>query len=346
MDCRQGAETRPGGHATVFEPTTLAATTTALVAALESCGCDARLVFARAGLDYELIHRPGARFPFAKMRGLWTAAREASGDPCIALTAARWFKPQALHALGLSWMTSQTLLDGFLRMSRYARIASTGLRIAVRESNHEVRIVVSISAHGIEFAPEAIDAALAYILSICRQISTKEIAPLRVTYRRAPGPHTARYVDYFAAPVLFGQRADALHFDAKVARARVPSGNEEVAREIDRIAERYLATLQPSRVQDKVREILVTLLPSGAADQRTIARNLHRSVSTLQRQLKSEGSSFRKVLDETRQSMAERLVKEGEYSLGQIAYLLGFSDPANFSRAFRRWTGGPPTGFR
>jgi len=330
----------------VFEPTTLAATTTALVAVLESCGCDPRAVFSKAGLDYDLIHRPGARYPFAKMRGLWTAAREATGDPCIGLTAARWFRPQALHALGLSWMTSQTLLDGFHRISRYSHIASTSLLIDVKESSHEIRLCTHVAAHGIEPAPEAIDAALAYIVSICRQITTRKFAPLRVTYRREAGPHVERYLEYFGAPVLFSQPKDALFFEAKRARARVPSGNEEVAREIDRIAERYLATLQPSRVQDKVRENLLSLLPSGEADQRTIARNLHRSVSTLQRQLKAEGSSFRKVLDQTRQTMALRLVKEGDYSLGQIAYLLGFSDQANFSRAFRRWTGGPPTGFR
>ena len=330
----------------MFEATTLAATATALAAALEARGCDPRAVFARAGLDFDLIHRPGARFPFAKMRGLWTAAREVTGDPCIGLTAARWFRPQALHALGMSFMTSQTLLDGFHRMSRYSHIASTSLVIDVKESPREIRLKASVMAHGIEAAPEAIDAALAYIVSICRQITTRKFSPLRVTYRRAEGPYTDRYIEYFGAPVLFSQPADALFFDARLARERVPSGNEDVAREIDRIAERYLATLRPSRVQDKVREVLFSVLPSGEADQRTIARNLHRSVSTLQRQLKAEGSSFRKVLDDTRQAMARRLVKEGEYSLGQIAYLLGFSDQANFSRAFRRWTGGPPTGFR
>ncbi len=280
------------------------------------------------------------------MRGLWAAAREATGDPCIGLTAARWFRPQALHALGMSFMTSQTLLDGFHRMSRYSHIASTSLVIDVKESPREIRLKASVMAHGIQAAPEAIDAALAYIVSVCRQITSRKFAPLRVTYRRKEGPYTERYLEYFTAPVLFSQPADALFFDAALARERVPSGNEDVAREIDRIAERYLATLQPSRVQDKVREVLLSRLPSGDADQRTIARNLHRSVSTLQRQLKAEGSSFRKVLDETRQTMARRLVKEGEYSLGQIAYLLGFSDQANFSRAFRRWTGGPPTGFR
>jgi AraC-like DNA-binding protein len=330
----------------LFEPTTLAATTTALTAALQSYGCDPRAVFARAGLDIDLVRQPGARFPFSRMYRLWTAARDATGDPCIGLQAARLLKPQALHALGLSWMVSPTLRDGFMRIARYSRIANTSLKVEITETSSEIRLSPRVTARGIDAAPEAVDAYLAFIVSLCRQITTKHFAPTKVAFRREAGVHHDQYISFFACPVFFGQSEDALYFDAAVARAPVPAGNEEIAREIDRIAERYLATLQPSRVQDKVREILLTLLPSGEADQRTIARNLNRSVSTLQRQLKAEGSSYRKVLDDTRQTMALRLVKEGQHSLGQIAYLLGFSDQANFSRAFRRWTGGPPTEFR
>jgi AraC-like DNA-binding protein len=95
-----------------------------------------------------------------------------------------------------------------------------------------------------------------------------------------------------------------------------------------------------------VREILLTLLPSGDTDQQAVARRLNRSVSALQRQLRAEGSTYRQVLDETRHSIALRLIREHQYSLGQIAYLLGFSDQANFSRAFKRWTGRPPTEYR
>lgn len=330
----------------LFEPTTLAATTTALAAALQTYGCDPRAVFARAGLDIDVARQPGARFPFAKMQRLWTAARESSGDPCIGLQTARQLKPQALHALGLSWMASRTLRDGFMRISRYSRIANTSLKIDITENGNEIRVSPRVTARGMETAPESIDACLAVIVNLCRLITNRHFAAQKVTFRRDAGQHVDQYIDFFASPVYFGQAQDALYFDAAMAREPVPAGNEEVAREIDRIAERYLATLQPSRVQDKVREILLTLLPSGEADQRTIARNLNRSVSTLQRQLKAEGSSYRKVLDETRQTMALRLVKEGQHSLGQIAYLLGFSDQANFSRAFRRWTGGPPTAFR
>jgi len=155
-----------------------------------------------------------------------------------------------------------------------------------------------------------------------------------------------QYIDTFQAPVLWAKSENALYFDARVLAQPIPAGNEELATETGRIAERYLATLDPERVQDRVRKILLILLPSGEVDQEAVAKTLHRSVSSLQRQLRAEGASYRQILDETRVTLAQQFVREKRYSLGQIAYLLGFSDQANFSRAFKRWTGHTPTQFR
>lgn len=330
----------------LFEPTTLAATATALVAALETHGCDARSVFERAGLDIDDLARPGARYPFSRLQKLWTEARLATGDPCIGLYAARWIKPQALHALGLSWMASPTLYDGFRRMARYSKIANTSLKIGISEDERNIRVAPEVDDHGFERAPEGVDATLAFIVSLCRFLTSRHFAPVQVAFRHDSHGHADQYIEFFAAPVRFGQRENALWFDAEESYKPVPAGNEELARETDRIAERYLATLEPRRVQDKVREVLMTLLPSGDVDQRAVARRMNRSVSALQRQLKREGASYRQLLNQTRETMAVRLVREGRYSLGQIAYLLGFADQANFSRAFKRWTGSSPTAFR
>lgn len=330
----------------LFEATTLAATTTALATALRTYGCDPKSVFASAGLDIDELTRPGARFPFSRMPGLWNAAREASGDPCIGLMAAKSLKPQALHALGLSWMVSRTLYEGFLRMARYSRIANTGLKISMTETGNQVKLNPLVDVAGIARPREAIDATLAFIVTLCRFVTNRHFAPSLVTFRHENSDHIDQYIEFFASPVLFSQPEDAICFDAGSVHDAVPAGNEDLARETDRIAERYLATLEPGRVQDKVREILLTLLPSGDVDQQSVARAMHRSVSALQRQLKSEGASYRQVLDETRRQMAVRLIREREYTLGQIAYLLGFSDPANFTRAFRRWTGSTPGAYR
>ncbi|MDG1461939.1 MAG: helix-turn-helix transcriptional regulator, partial [Gammaproteobacteria bacterium] len=90
------------------------------------------------------------------------------------------------------------------------------------------------------------------------------------------------------------------------------------------------------------RELLIGLMSSGHANQEEVARKMNRSLSTLQRQLSSEGTSFKEIRDGTRRLMAEEYIQEGEHSMSQIAFLLGFSDQSNFSRAFKRWTGNTP----
>jgi AraC-like DNA-binding protein len=324
------------------EPTTLAAVATAIAEAVEHAGCDVPSVFARAGLDIQAMQRPGARYPVTAMTRLWKAAGEQTHDPCIGLTAALKLRPQSLHALGLSWLSSRTLLDGLQRMARYERIASTALRLKLVEQNEQIKLVVDRPASAADPAPEAVDALLAVIVRMCRLMTSKHFAPLLVTFARENQGPLWQYVDTFQAPVLFSKDENALYFDAQTLRQPTPAGNEELARQTDQIAERYLATLDPQRVQDRVRDILLTLLPSGDVDQHTVAKTMNRSVSSLQRQLKAEGATYRQVLDQTRQTLAQQLVREERYSLGQIAYLLGFSDQANFSRAFKRWTGEPP----
>ena len=95
-----------------------------------------------------------------------------------------------------------------------------------------------------------------------------------------------------------------------------------------------------------MRAILIEGLPSGEPSQEDVARALHTSTRSLQRRLADEGTTFADILDRTRHSLATAYVGEGHYSMREVAYLLGFSRPASFVRAFRRWTGAAPTEYR
>jgi len=77
-----------------------------------------------------------------------------------------------------------------------------------------------------------------------------------------------------------------------------------------------------------------------------IAHKLTISVRQLQRELKTEGTSFQKLLDKTRQELAVRHLKNPMTPINDIAFLLGFSDPSAFNRAFKRWTGNTPRSYR
>jgi AraC-like DNA-binding protein len=330
----------------LYEPTTLAASASALAETVQTYGVDPRKLFAKFGLDVDAMQEPGARYPFRSMIRLWAEARNETGDPCIGLIAAQKIRPPALHALGLSWLASPTLLEGLHRIERYAQIVNSVLQFKLTVEGTRAKLARVPIETRLQPTDEAVDASLAVIVKMCRAIADPHFAPMAVTFRHADNGHIEQYIDYFHCPVRFSATEDALYFDSAALRQPAPAGNRELAYHNDRAAERYLATLNPERVRDKVKEILLTLLPSGEATQEAVASSLNKSISTLQRQLKAEGVNYRELLDQTRRELAQQLLEERRYALSQIAYLLGFSDQGNFSRAFKRWTGRSPAAFR
>jgi AraC-like DNA-binding protein len=240
-------------------------------------------------------------------------------------------------------LASPTLLDGLQRMVRYARIVNSMVKPEIIIEGDRVRVVRHVD---VELVDAAVDGDLAAVVKMCRVMSSSEFTPELVTLRHADNGHIDQYIEYFKSPVRFGATEDALHFNREALEARLPAGNLDLAHANDRVAEAYLATLDPDLVQDKVREILLNLMPSGDVSQDTVAGQLNKSVSSLQRQLKTEGVSYRQILENARHELSTRFIRERRYSFIQIAYLLGFSDQANFSRAFKRWTGVTPTTYR
>ena len=97
---------------------------------------------------------------------------------------------------------------------------------------------------------------------------------------------------------------------------------------------------------DAVRRLLVGELCDGEPSLEQIAPRLHMSPRTLHRRLEEEGTSFRQVLAEVRRELAARHLSERRLAIGEIAFLLGFSEPSAFHRAFKRWTGHAPLAYR
>ena len=100
------------------------------------------------------------------------------------------------------------------------------------------------------------------------------------------------------------------------------------------------------RDSHKARQVLCRLLPQGEPKREMVAQTLHLSQRTLQRRLQEEGTSFQALLDDTRRELAEQYLAQPRMTLLEIAYLLGFADPSNFFRAFRRWFDATPGEYR
>ena len=96
----------------------------------------------------------------------------------------------------------------------------------------------------------------------------------------------------------------------------------------------------------EVEAAIEPLLASGEVSVDRVARELAMSRQTLYRRLKAEGVTFEEIFDAKRRQLAVRYLRLDRISVKAAAYKLGFSDPAAFSRAFKRWTGMPPSAAR
>jgi AraC-like DNA-binding protein len=148
--------------------------------------------------------------------------------------------------------------------------------------------------------------------------------------------------------VRFAQAEYAVAFDARALDAPLRGANPLVGAQLEGIVAATLpAATPPATLRGRVEQATRALLASGRrAPQTAVAQRLHLSTRSLQRRLGEERTSFRAVRDGVLRSVVEAQLWNPALSVKEIAIGLGFADVAAFSKAFRRWTGQPPTSFR
>jgi AraC-like DNA-binding protein len=155
-----------------------------------------------------------------------------------------------------------------------------------------------------------------------------------------------RYSDFFRSPVTLNAPTSSLTLSLEIADQNLLSGNKELATLNDQIMSQYLNDLDDTNLSKKVQSIIIEHLPSGNISVEAVADQLAVSSRSLQRQLREEGQSFTSLLDKSRREIALQYVKNHQFELTEVAFLLGFSDLSTFSRSFKRWTGYSPEQYR
>jgi AraC-like DNA-binding protein len=316
--------------------------------AIDSYGLDSREVFAEVGLDHSRLHDPVARFSYPAVGRLWELATRVTGDAGFGLTVANYWHPTTLHALGYAWLASSNLEEAFERAVRYSRIVNTAAGGILRVERNADTYRVIVGGEGLSQPPAqvSLEAALAMLMVMCRAAYGVEFRPIRVTIRRQKPDCADRFIEMFSAPVIFSEQENAIWIDLAVVSQPLITANPELVRINDQIVTDYLAQLDRSDIIMQVRSRLVERLPSGATGEAEVAASINLSRRSLQRRLSEQGISFKQLLQQTRRELSLQYVRGSQHSFNEIAYLLGFAEPANFSRAFKRWYGQSPTEFR
>jgi len=309
---------------------------------IEDAGLDPEPLFRKYKLDIDAIHDPEGRIPADTVERILADVVEQTTDSFLGLREAEYFLPAHLGPLGFAWLASASLHDALKRLQRYSRIIKDKLIIEVSEEQSIINVEIS-------YAPPAIPAYhrdtadLSVVVKMCRFICGDEWNPVQVHVAYPEPADISYYFSYFRCPVVFDATGNGLQIDKAIAKKRVTGANESLAKLNDHIVTRYLAHQSREDIISRTRVAILDLLSEGGTSENSVAERLHLSPRQLNRKLKGEGTSFRELLRECRRELAEQYINDSTRSLTEISYLLGFSEPSSFSRAYRRWTGLSPT---
>lgn len=302
----------------------------------------------RSGISESDLADGDNRVPMARYQALILAAMGLTGNTALALHYAEQVDLAKLSVVGLVTHASATMMDALMQLNRYGQlVAEVDVGLAgrfeiVREAGEIWLVDNRINADAF---PELTEITFARLVSGPRRFANQlHIGAIHFTHK-APA-HADEYERIFGAPVTFESQRNAMLLDESWLTHPVALAPHYAFGILSKHADALLAQLQAGRtVGAKVESALMPILHLGDASIDSVSTQMAMSRQTLYRKLKAEGTTFEQLLDDLRQKLALHYLECKKVSVNETAYLVGFSDPSAFSRAFKRWTGESPRGF-
>ena len=282
---------------------------------------------------------------------LWAEVTRQIPDPGFPLSIARsWNKGHNL--LRFVCASSPTVGDALERSSRYLRLLTNAVSWPL-ERGDEVSVLAMVRAADVGAVTPAPDQlGCAEVVTLIRAFTGVEWNPREVRFAFPEPADTTVHRDFFRAPIRFSQPRTEIHLASSALALPLLGADPGVVAFFESYIEKRLGNATAptggagdtsrATVADQVRDVLAKNLRGEVPTLEQVAAGLATSGRTLRRRLTVEDTSFQRLVDEARFACARRHLEEKQLSVAEVAFLLGFSEPSAFHRAFKRWAGVTP----
>lgn len=314
----------------------------------ERYGLPRSAVLARAGLPENLLDDPAGRVSLQNIWQLLDAILTLGGPPALAFEAGLRMPLTAHGSLGYALMCTNTPRQAINILERFWHLRGRGFVLTVETSDNKLLFEVTVEAT----LPAALrNVQLSAILTSMYQ-SMQFMMPMLPTEDEIWLPGSApegfeRWQDKLPTVCFDMPRAGiSLRGDLSALDQPLPTANPEALAQALAQCERESALMTED--DDIVRRVRAAMMPGndGYPTPDQLAVRLHLTPRTFRRRLHEQGQSYQQLLEEARRRDSCRLLAQPELEIRRIGELLGYTDPANFTRAFRGWTGMAPSQWR
>lgn len=296
-------------------------------------------------INPEVLTNPEGRVSLFQCAQLVARVVQQTGDKSLGYEFALRSNLASHGNLGYGVISHPSLGEALRFALKYGRLRNPVLRMDLHVDGARAAIRLEELLPLGPFRQYAIDAVLIGIARLGKQIAGAFRPDLEIHFDCAEPDHFSRYRQRLPK-VLFSAPVNQLCFPAEYLTMRLPTGNPSSAQVLTEQCEREMALItKESNLADRVRALLAD--PQGAYPSLdSAASRLHVSGRTLKRKLQLLNVTYLQLLDEARTRDSMRFLADQSLSINEVAVRLGYTDPASFTRAFRRWTGKTPRDWR
>ncbi len=314
---------------------------------IESYDFNSQDLFSKVGVDLNHLRKNNARIDNDKMREVLLQAQVLSDDPYFALAIAKNMQASACNALGVAMTVSQHGYDALKRLVRYIKYLNDGQTVILKEHENNISLLAeSLNTNGSTKCGLGLETMFTALYQMINMISGKQLKLNGVYFRHDYFHDKKPFEEFFNCPVNFSADRNEITFDKESIASDFSFANSTLTSKLDEIIEEYLNKYYVDTLSNKVQEYFLKVNNFDEIDQIEVAKTLKLSPRMLQKKLKQEGVSYSKLLDACRQKSALKLISDKTIPLTELAFILGFADQSNFSRAFKRWSGSTPHQYR
>src|SRR5258708_3015393 len=334
-------------------PTVAAGYPKALLDFAVSRGADRQMLIERSRIRLDDLEDQDKRIPLANYMALLKAGIELCNEPALSLLFGEAVRLQDISLVGLIGVAFDNVESVRRQVNRFAPLTldaddgGTADAIEFVRENGDVWMKLT----GDVYVDNPLLTESGFARNVCGARALAASMPnfanlsfqkaIRFTY--AEPSYRAEYDRIFGVPLFFGSHMNAFLIDEAFLKMKLPRTNPYLSEIMSARADELLKSLEMSKtMRGRVENLLIPILHTGEGSMDTVGGKLGLRRQTLFRKLKAECITFEKVLDELRHRLALHYLNGKKVPVNQIAYLVGFSEPAAFSRAFKRWTGSSP----
>lgn len=307
-------------------------------------GIDPQRVMAHAKLPANLYNQKHASVTASEYFQLWRAIDKVSGGMDLPLILADNMKAESFDAPIFASICSPNMNVALARLRQYKPLIGPMI-LDLEQTPAITKATISCYDYHEDLPLNFSLSELVFFTQLARLATRERIVPLTVALPELP-PNLADYEAYFGCPLVKAENV-SIEFSAEDAERPFLTQNLSMWEFFEDKLNQKLANLDNKvKTVERIRAVLLESLPTGSSSIEDVASKLAMSKRTLQRKLTSEAETYQSVLQSVRTELADHYLQKSTLSLGEISFLLGFTEANSFIRAYSSWKGVSPGHYR